>query len=168
MRMDRIASLLLAVLLIFTLSSCTRYESFEYCEMGIYLTREFEDYDSEGAFHVAYSNGETIVGINRFSFVDCEEYGLLTTYTPEQLAKVYLYKLGSEAIDGVEAHGDVPYFCYTALSSDGNKYFYMPTFYRTPYAYFVITFVTPDIRAAEGRVEFLDYASTVHILDDYL
>ena len=165
---SKLISILLALTLLLSLTSCRGYDSFEYCELGIYLGRDFEEYDSEGAFHVAYSDGETIVGIVRFSFVDCEEYGLLSTYSPEQLARVYLHKLGDDSDEGVQIHGDVPYFSYTAVASDGNKYFYMPTFYRTPYAYFVITFITPSIRAGEGRVEFLDYASTVHILDDYL
>ena len=164
----KIISLLLIAAVLMSVVSCTKYEKIEYCEIGMYLDKEFEEYDSEGAFHVAYSDGSTVVGMTRFSFVDAEEYGLLSTYTPEQLAKVFLHKLSDVVTDGIKIHGDVPYFYYTAASVDGSQYFYMPTFYRTPYAYFVITFITPSIRASMGYPEFLEYSSSVHILDDYL
>ena len=98
----------------------------------------------------------------------CEEQGFLSTFTPRKLAEVYLGKLGKQIDGGIEVRGDVPYFAYTDLGSDGASYFYMPTFYRTPYAYFIITFITPKVRESEGRVEFLQYVSTVHILEEYL
>ena len=166
--MRRVLSLLLILAVTASLASCSRYKKYEYCEIGIYLDKNFEEYDSDGAFHVAYSDGSTIVGMTRFSFVDSEEYGLLSTYTPEQLAKVFMHKLSDVQTDGIKVHGDVPYFYYVATSTDGNQYFYMPTFYRTPYAYFVITFITPSVRAKEGRAEFLEYSSSVHILEEYL
>ena len=105
---------------------------------------------------------------SRFSFVDCEEQGLLTTFTPRKFAQVYLERLDRTVDEGVKVHGDVPYFTYTDIASDGAGYFYMPTFYRTPYAYFIITFITPKTREAAGRVEFLEYISTVYILNEYL
>lgn len=140
----------------------------EYCELGIILTDDFITYDSGGAFNVAYSDGKTVVGICRYSFVDCEELGLLTTYTPKRLATVYLEMLGRTVDESVKVRGDVPYFTYTDTSQDGEEYFYMPTFYRTPYAYFVITFITPKVREVEGRVEFYGYMDTVYLLDEYL
>ena len=168
MKTGRLISLIFALALLLSFSSCNGYKKFEYCEMGIALKKDFREYDSDGSFNAAYSDGKTIVGITRFSFVDCEEYGLLSTYSPEQLAKVYLYRLGEENVGEIMTQGDVPYFSYSAPSADGIYYFYMPTFYRTPYAYFVITFITPASRKDEGRVEFLDYISSVYILDEYV
>lgn len=163
-------SLLLIVSIVFSFGSCKKEKGtrVEYCELGIVLDEGFEAYDTDGAFHVAYSDGKTIVGISRFSFVDCEEYGLLTTFTPRKFADVYLEMLDRTVDESVKVHGDVPYFTYTDTGSNGEMYFYMPTFYRTPYAYFIITFITPKARETEGRVEFLEYTSTVYILDKYL
>ena len=146
-------------------TSCTREKRIEYCELGIVLTKDFEPYDSEGAYSVAYSDGVAIVGISRFSFVDCEELGLLTTFTPLKLAEVYLEMMDRTVDESVKKHGDVPYFSYTVISDDGEAFFYMPTFYRTPYAYFVITFITPKSREMVGRVEFLEYTRTVYLID---
>ena len=167
-RINRLLSALLLISAVFSFVACAKKNRFEYCELGIVLNGDFEEYDSEGAFNVAYSDGNVIVGITRYSFVDCEEYGLLSTFTPLKLAEVYLGKMNRESDNGIEKHGDVPYFTYTEYSDDGSAYFYMPTFYRTPYAYFVITFITPKMREGEGRVEFYAYMSSVYILEEYL
>lgn len=170
MRAKKYVSLLLIFGVLLSFVSCNKNnkKKFEYCELGIVLTKDFDEYDSDGAFNIAYSDGSTIVGVSRYSFVNCEELGLLSTYTPEKLAEVYLKKMDREIDGQIEKSGDVPYFTYTDASDDGYSYFYMPTFYRTPYAYFVITFITPKIREDEGRVEFLQYISTVYILEEYL
>ena len=162
--------LILIISTVFSFTSCKKEKEtrVEYCELGIVLGEGFELYETDDAFHVAYSNGKSIVGISRFSFVDCEEYGLLTTFTPRKFAEVYLEMLDRTVDESVKVHGDVPYFTYTNVGSDGESYFYMPTFYRTPYAYFIITFITPKAREAVGRAEFLEYTSTVYILEKYL
>ena len=165
-----IISFILIIATLFSFASCKkeRETRVEFCELGIVLDEGFETYDSDGAFNVAYSDGKTIVGISRFSFIDCEEMGLLTTFTPRKFAEVYLEMLDRTVDESIKVYGDVPYFTYTNVGSDGEGYFYMPTFYRTPYAYFIITFITPKTREAVGRVEFLEYTSTVYILDAYL
>ena len=157
MKIRSLTSLLLVLALLLSLSSCSKDKRVEYCELGIILPKVFVEYDSGGTYNVAYSDGKTIVGIARYSFVDCEEYGLLTTFTPLKLAEVYLDMMDRTVDEAVKRQGDVPYFTYTETAEDGSQYFYMPTFYRTPYAYFVITFITPKIREVQGRVEFLEY-----------
>ena len=154
--------------LILSLGGCSDEKRVEYCELGIVLTDDFITYDTDGAFNVAYSDGNTVVGIARYSFVNCEELGLLTTFTPLKLANVYLDMMDRTVDEAVKERGDIPYFTYTETAKDGSSYFYMPTFYRTPYAYFVITFVTPKAREAEGRDEFFGYMDTVYILSEYI
>lgn len=166
--LKRIIALFLLLSALFSLSSCKKEKPIEYCELGIVLTRDFETYDSSGAFHAAYSDGTVIVGITRYSFVSCEENGLLTTWTPRRFATVYLEMSDKVTDEGVMVHGDVPYFSYTGTDNTGNRYFYMPTFYRTPYAYFVITFITPESNKEAGRVEFLKYTETVYILEEHI
>lgn len=172
--MKRLLSLTLIIVISLSLFNCQKQEAprneklVEYCEIGMLLSPEFELYDHGGTFNEAYSDGKIIVGFSRYSFLNCVEYGFLDTYTPMKFAQVYLSKFGREVEGGVQVHGDVPYFAYTAEHSDGSSYFYMPTFYCTPYAYFVITFITPASRQVDGRAEFLYYASTVHILEKYI
>ena len=161
-------SLILILSLLLSLASCSKEQRVEYCELGIVLTDDFTSYDSDGAFNVAYSDGKVIVGIARYSFVNCEELGLLSTYTPNKLANVYLEMMARTVDESVNKHGDVPYFSYTETAEDGSQFFYMPTFYRTPYAYFVITFITPKSREDEGRAEFFKYMESVYILKEYL
>lgn len=164
MRIKGFLSALLILAMLLTLPSCNRDRRVEYCELGIILPKDFDEYDSGGAYNIAYSDGKTIVGIARYSFVDCEEYGLLTTFTPMKLAEVYLDMMDRTVDETVKKQGDVPYFTYTETAEDGSQYFYMPTFYRTPYAYFVITFITPKVREVQGRVEFLEYIKTVYLI----
>ena len=168
MKKNILVSIVLIFAILTSFVSCANDKRFEYCELGLILTKDFESYDSGGAFNVAYSDGNTIVGIARYSFVDCIELGLLTTYTPRKLAEVYLNMMDRTVDEGVRVRGDVPYFTYTETTNDGSKLFYMPTFYRTPYAYFVITFITPKEREEVGRVEFFEYIDTVYILNEYL
>ena len=162
--MRRLVSFLLALSLALSLVGCAKDKRVEYCELGIVLPREFEPYEADG-FHAAYSDGVSFVGITRYSFVDCVENGLLTTWTPTRFAEVYLEMMEREVDEGIRRHGDVPYFSYTMESSSGEELMYMPTFYRTQYAYFVITFITPKGRETSGRVEFLGYTETVYIIN---
>lgn len=156
------------LLLILSFGGCSDEKRVEYCELGIVLTDDFITYDTDGAFNVAYSDGNTIVGIARYSFVDCEELGLLTTFTPLKLANVYLDMMDRTVDEAVKERGDIPYFTYTETAKDGSSYFYMPTFYRTPYAYFVITFIAPKGRESEAREEFFGYMDSVYLLQEYL
>lgn len=161
-------SILLILSLLLSLASCSDTERVEYCELGIVLTKDFETYEDDGAFDIAYSDGKVIVGISRYSFVNCEELGLLSTYTPLKLAQVYLKKMDRTVDEDINKRGDIPYFTYTETAEDGSQYFYMPTFYRTQYAYFVITFITPKAREVEGRVEFYGYMDSVYLLEEYM
>lgn len=164
----RLISIFLVIALCLSLAGCSKEKKIEYCELGIILTKDFDPYDSKGVFDVAYSDGNTIVGFIRYSFVDCEEYGFLSTYSPLKFAEAYINKMGYGSEDGVKTQGDIPYFAYVSTPQDGDSRFYMHTFYCTPYAYFVITYITSALREVEGRVEFLKYASTAYILSEHL
>ncbi len=160
--------ILIILAVMFTLFSCNREKNVEYGELGIVLDKSFEPYDSDGAFNAAYSDGTVIVGFTRFSFVDCIESGMLTTWTPMKFAEIYLENMNITVEEKVRMHGDVPYFTYTLFDDDGNAYYYMPTFYRTQYAYFVITFITPASKKEEGRAKFFEYMSTAYIKEEDL
>ena len=163
--------MLLLISLTLALTSCKNREaedySVQYCELGLELSAGFESYDSDGAFDTAFYDGNVIVGMTRYSFVDCIEYGFLSTLDPLRFAEVHLEKTGRENI-AVLTSGDVPYYCYTLTNSSAKEYFYMLTFYRTPYAYFVVTFITPASRANEMMDTFFKYAHSAYIDNEYM
>lgn len=164
--MRKIALILLFAICL-TASSCSRVKAVEYCELGIVIPKDFEPVHSD-VFHSAYSDGDTFMGITRYSFSDCVNNGLLTTYSPLKFAEVYLEMMDKTVLDEIKEHGSVPYFTYTLTDEDGNQILYMPTFYKTRYAYFLITFITPMARYLEAKNEFLEYTETVYILEEHL
>lgn len=164
MRIRIVIAAVLLIALLFSLAGCDKTKPIEYCELGLVLNRDFEPYDSDGAFDVAYADGDVIMGIMRYSFVDCEEYGLLSTHTPEKLAEVYLDKSNDNKDIEILKTGDVPYYYYT--SSEG--YVYLVSFYRTPYAYFIITYITPIVKFADEYNSILGYMQSAYILDKHL
>ena len=159
-----VTSVVLLIALLFLFAGCERMKPIEYCELGIVLDVDFKPYDSEGAFDAAYADGDVIVGIMRYSFVDCEEYGLLSTHTPEKLAEVYLDQSNGNKDIEILKTGDVPYYYYT--SSEG--YVYLVSFYRTPYAYFIITYIAPVVNFADQYDDILEYMESAYLLEEHL
>lgn len=164
MRARIVISAVLLIALVLSLAGCDRMKPVEYCELAIVLNVDFEPYDSKGAFDVAYSDGNVIMGMMRYSFVDCEEYGLLSTHTPEKLAEVYLDKSNDNKDIEILKTGDVPYYYYT--SSEG--YVYLVSFYRTPYAYFIVTYITPIGKFADTYTDIINYMESAYILEQHL
>ena len=164
--MKRILSLiLLFAVLVLSLAGCDRMMPVEYCELAVVLNIDFETYDSDGAFDTAYSDGDVIMGMTRYSFVDCEDqYGLLPTLTPEKLAEVYRSKSGKDEKIEILKTGDVPYYYYS--TSDGLVY--LLSFYRTPYAYFVVTYITPIANFDTQYEQIIEYMESAYILENHL
>ena len=161
--MRRILSfVVLCAVFILSLAGCDRMMPVEYCELGIVLNIDFEPYDSGGTFDVAYSDGEVIMGVLRYSFVDCEEYGLLSTLTPQKLAEVYRDKSGKTA--EIFTEGDVPYYFY----STSDSLTYLVSFYRTPYAYYVITYITPLTNFDSVFEDIIEYMTSAYILEEHI
>jgi hypothetical protein len=164
MRTKIFISALLLIAIAFSVTGCDRMMPVEYFEFGIVLDVSFESYDSDGAFDVAYANGDVIMGMTRYSFVDCEEYGLLSTLSPDKLAEVYRDKSGKGEECEIMKTADVPYYFYS--TADG--FTYLMSFYRTPYAYFVVTYITPTAKFDEVYDDILDYMSSAYILQEHI
>ena len=160
------APLLLVVAVLLSLASCTKRKQ-TYCEIGFTLPRGFVELSAPDDFDLAFENGGEIIGIRRLSFSTVLEEGLLTTHTPERLAEIYRERIGVGNASTVFLHGDVPYFIYT-LYADGGSYAYMPTFYRTQYAYFIITFICKNSIDEGTRVKFFGVCDSVYILPEYV
>ena len=156
----------LAVLLILSLSlslaSCQEEKAHQYCELGIVLPRSFKKSKTQENFDLALSDGRIFVGMLRISLAAASEAQIPTTMSPLKLAEYYLDETFSGAvIPEIMTEGDIPYYSYT--SGTDTKHLYVQTFYVTPYAYFIITFITPESTSEEILEEILGYASTVYM-----
>ena len=168
--MDRTLKLLIAFLLILstlTATACSGDRAFEYCELGIRLPRSFKEREAREGFDLEVSDGYITVGITRYSFDAVIKDGILATHTPLKFAEVYKGLMEGVPVGPIRESGDIPYFIYKGASASGEAY-YMPTFYRTPYAYFVITFVSSSDISDRTREQFLAYAGTVFVNPEYI
>ena len=163
--MKKAIAFVLLLSTLFALLSCEK-KKYEYCEFGLRLTDDYEEVELKDTFDKAYKNKRVLVGINRLSFDACLENGLLTTHTPKKLATIYKEKIEkTDKTSQVFESGDVPFFTYKRLS-DGVEYLYVATFYVSQYAYFVVTFITPNTNETALVEEFLRIANTMYFTYD--
>ena len=161
-----LALLLLLSLALCALVGCKEEAVYGHCELTLDLPGRFEECDAGDAYDVAYTDGTVIVGILRISYEASSSEGSPTTLTPRKFADRYR----TLALEGVETtetreQGDVAYFTYSLSSPGGKGFTYMPTFYFTPYAYFVVTYITPYDEFDGMQAELLSYAETMKIVD---
>ena len=157
----RLISLFLVLALVLSLVSCfSEPVGYGHGELKLNLPRSFGDFDTDGAYDIAYSREGMVIGILRLSFDMCMKEGVLITMSPTVFAEFYKGKAGGLAGE-IEEEGDIPYFTYTLLGEDNISYTYMPTFYVSHYAYFVVTFITKTEDFDEERANISDYLSDI-------
>lgn len=155
------------IVLILLLSSC--FVSLFSCDKPIPGHAEaripisgFEATEAEG-FDAAYTNGESVVGMIRISFEAGFNQGIPETLSAKKFAEFYMKK--TERDCEIKQIGIIPYYEYTDGEGDSQLY-YLATFYRTKYAYFLILFATDDSLGEELRDEFLEMAESVYFVYD--
>ena len=155
-----VVAFLAIIVLYFALSG----EVYGYGELVMRLPDEFETYEAKDVYDSAYSDGSIIVGILRLSFDKCASDGIPTTMSPESFAEHYkkLALSGIPTTDTVRS-GDVVYYTYSMTTASGSVYTYVPTFYFSPYAYFVVTYVMPSAVWEARSDEVLEWAESVRI-----
>lgn len=159
------ALLLVLVLLSSALVGCRANKVYGHCELTLELPESFEDYDAGETYDVAYSDGIVTVGFLRLSYEVCVTEGIPTTMSPGKFAEYYR----TLALDGITVgetknEGDVPYYTYVLASGDGVSFTYMPTFYFTPYAYFIVTYILPTAVFERELPAILGYTQTMRIV----
>ena len=161
--MRKAFAILLCLAICLSVCSCSM-RNIEFCELRFSLPRSFSEVDGGDSFDVALSDGEVFVGVLRISFDAAVESGIPATMTPFKLAEYYmsLTEKGDKATPVTE-HGDVPYYCYVE-ENGGIQYLYMPTFYFSYYAYFIITFITPTSTDEDIVARLLSYTESVHLV----
>ena len=158
---ERFLSLIVIFALTLSLVSCfSEPVGYGHGELKLNLPRSFGDFDADGAYDIAYSREGMVVGILRLSFDMCRKEGVLDNMSPTVFAEFYKGKAGDLAGE-IETEGDIPYFTYALLGEDNISYTYMPTFYVSHYAYFVVTFITKTEDFDEERANISDYLSDI-------
>lgn len=153
-----VAFFALLVLLFFSLTSCTSEKTFSYAELSIVLDSSFEELSSEQYDLVLEGDGMN-VGLKRISLLAAVESGIPDTYSPERFAEYFLSKRGEDA--EIFTYGDIPYFSlYESVS--GVEFYTLYTFYRSKYAYFIITFAAERQDEGKFREKFFEYANSVY------
>ena len=161
--MRRIILISVALLLVAaTLLSCKDAEPiFEHCELGIRLPSEFDPHDSDGAFDAAWSDGETVVGMYRISFDAAVDQEVPLTLSALGFAEYYLGLTDKTA--EIAEYGTVAYYYYLSTAGGGGEYMYLLTFFRTPYSYFIISFISSSEDMENKISDYLELASTVYL-----
>ena len=163
--MRRFLSIILLLSTFFSLISC-KEKKYEYCEFGLKLTDDYLEIDMKDTFDKAYKSDRVLIGINRLSFDACLANGLLPTHTPKKLATIYNEKIANtDEVSDVFVSGDVPFFTYKR-EGEGVEYLYVATFYVSQYAYFIVTFISPNTGEGELTTEFLRIANTMYFTYD--
>ena len=146
----RAIALLIAVVQVLLLCSCSD-KKYEHCEIGLKLDDSFAEYDADGKFDMAYTDGRVIIGVLRFSFEACLKEDIPISMSDYTFAKYYRAKAeGIGDVSEVELYGYLPYFTYTLEGTDGVYHRFVATFYTTPNAYFLVMYITPADAAKDN------------------
>lgn len=157
--MRRIFSLILFVLMLFSLFACSDEEEIDmsyrhtYCEMALNLPHSYTEAQSD-SYDALFTNGEAYVGISRLSFAGIENDDLDGSMFPDVVARKYAE---SNALD-VEI-SDKEEFSYFVYNDSG--YYNLIAFYRSKYAHFIVRFVCIEEKTEKFASDFLRYASEV-------
>ena len=156
----KVLSFLLLLSVLILSSACgsrAKTLSHKYCEIEITLPERFSECEVDG-YDVALTDTRLIVGIQRLSFDAGLEDNVPATLTPLVFREYYLNRTGTAA--ELSAHGYIPLASF-ALSASGVNYSYLLSFYRTDYAYFIITFITEGAMTESLKEDVYSYIDTV-------
>ena len=146
--------LLLICTLIFT--SCGKTE-YIYCELTLPLSEDFYIDEPTDVYDAVFSNGEAAVAVVRITFSAAYADGIPDTYSPRAFAEFYKLNNGQSDIE-LKTKGDVPYYTYT-LKDGANEFYLMQTFYRSKYAYLIVTYMCPIAAKVSYHMQFLNFAT---------
>ncbi len=167
------------VILIFNLTCCGDKNSYQHCEMIISLPDGYEAvspdepfiiYDASGAANIftlsnvgsidmAFMDSVSVVSLCRISKEAAYDEGIPPIMSQLEFAKFYLGTSG--VVAKVMTHLDIPYYTYTKTSDSGGEFNFLMTFYTTPNAYFIVSYITTADRASAQKESFLDIAERV-------
>lgn len=132
------------------------FKTFTSEELSITLSDSF--YQAEDpTSNLLLTNGKMTVSFKRLSFIDAEASGVSAAYSDVRFANYFLQNSGIDS--EVFMSGDTPY--YTYYSEGETRLFCLASFYRTPYAYFILIFATSADLERSARDEIFAALKTV-------
>ena len=158
--MKRAAFFLAVLLAVLSLASCEREVDARHCELGIILPAGFEKMEAPESFDLCYSDGTLTVGISRMSYASALEEEIPDSLTARSFAALYSTRSGRTDAR-ISDYGDAVYYTYVDKADDGRLIRYTPTFYKTPYAYFILTFIAES--SAVTLEETLCHTANVYL-----
>ena len=162
--MRKTLSVIMLLSLLVALASCRGGDYYTHCELTLPLEKEYERVASE-SFDAVYSDGRASVYMTRISFDAAFADGIPDTYSALEFARFYRLNNGHTELE-INTSSHVPRYSYFG-SDGGQELFMMHTFYRTPYAYFIVTYSAPASLISEYENDFVRYAdgATVSIYE---
>ena len=95
----------------------------------------------------------------RISHEAAVDEGIFPGLTQLEFARFYMKLSGISS--EVEIHSGVPYCTYQKLGSDGGSFTFLLSFFQTPNAYFVLSFITTEDNFDSMRPTLFEYISSV-------
>ena len=152
----KIFSAILAVIITVSLISCEEDMVYSHCEIVLPLEQEYVEVENT-IYDKVYTNETYVVTITRISFAAGLNEGIPETLSLPQFAEYYLKKCNREANI---IKGEIVY-CEYYVTENGIEHFYLESFYRSPYAYFIVLFASHSSLENEARNDFIEYAKNV-------
>lgn len=158
--LKRLLIIIMLPCLLLSFISCeddgTGMKRFSSEELSISLSESYYSVEDESS-NLLLTDGKMTVSFKRLSFIDAEASGISAAYSDLRFARYFLDESG---IDGeVYIYSDTPY--YTYYSEGDERLFCLASFYRTPYAYFILIFATSASRERAAREEIFSALETV-------
>ena len=153
----------LFISLVLSLFSCKGDKGYGHCELVMELEDDFYE-EKNDEFDICYTNGRYIVGILRISFDAAYTDGISDALNARQFGAFWLTKCERNA--EILSHGGIDYAEYTD-TVEGRDYYYLASFYRSSYAYFVVLFGALSIDGGAAREKFLSYSTDIYFLENY-
>lgn len=177
--MRRLLSLIVVICIAFLLVGCSKTKEFQHCEIILNLPADFESVSGEEPFVVtdalgaevkfttsngnqvdlALCDGNSAVTLVRISAEAAAGEGIFPALSQLEFAKFYIeniLKLDTQC----QLISDIPY-CTYEKRSNGTEFSFLLAFYRSPDAYFVLTFITTADRFEAMMPTLTEYIRAV-------
>lgn len=177
--MKRIFSLLTAIILFLSLIGCSDISEFRHCEMILRLPRDFSPVEegepfviidgsgkeisfttsNEKSVDMALCDGDCAVTLVRISTEAAGASGIFPALSQLEFANFYIKRillLDAEC----QLISDIPY-CTYEKRTDGVDFTFLLAFFRTPNAYFVLSFITTTDRFDAMMPSLTEYVLSV-------
>lgn len=177
--MKRLVFLFAAISLFASLLSCSHTREFTHCEMTLTLSDSFAQTESGDPFvikgalgepvvfytsnadksDVVLCDGEMALMLVRISHEAAAGEGIFPGLTQLEFARFYISL--SNVDSEVRLYSGIPYCTYRRVGSDGGAFTFLQSFFQTPNAYFVLTFITVEDNFDVMKPTIFEYISSV-------